>query len=341
MAAAAKTDREGEQFQKKADLQDAIARLLESTAKSETLDVDEAIAHFRERERKARDASKEAKTKGVESFFLEQAEEFGGAADFLHENRGAATPRGRTREPASAQRSEAERGREYHIERILRGGGVRVHTSIHRSDVDFRVSGHGFQDLSDDRLSEAERDRYPRMFLDIASMQERAQGMSEQEDVLQAHGRCETVTFVRERRPHADAMRGGSNEPVVWLVYRAVAPKRMVSEMGWTDYSGRKGQILYMEIALSESVAKEIQSALMQDPALIRHVAERVMKERIIPRHPERWEHPPATNTRSLDGLRPPYEKWDTAKNGGRIYVQPLDHESGWHDEYDRRIVNG
>jgi hypothetical protein len=106
------------------------------------------------------------------------------------------------------------------------------------------------------------------------------------------------------------------------------------TEEKWRVHDGRPGQQLQVEITLPESVAKEIEKRLQSDPALIRDIVGRIMKDKIL-KDPQRWEKP---RGEVGDPLRPPYEKWDARTGGGRIYIQKEGINPGWHDEFVHKV---
>lgn len=121
---------------------------------------------------------------------------------------------------------------------------------------------------------------------------------------------------------HSEIVQDGSHEPAVRLTYYVCSPD------DWREYSGRTGQYLLAEIILPESTARTVVETLDQDPAAIRVIIERVMRERLLS-DPEQWDKPQGRG----DPLRPPYEKWDAETGGGKIYVQKESMEPGFHPE--------
>ncbi|MEK9132525.1 MAG: hypothetical protein AAB606_02350 [Patescibacteria group bacterium] len=246
--------------------------------------------------------------------------------------------------------TEREKSRERAAKLVLQDGGVRIHTSVERK---LSASGQsGFQALEtriqDGRQSSSACGSIRAQFL---SRDDVMRG-KRLDDTLQEHGIreiidirhdikpvYETVTIPgkkgvfgigktpdrTEKRPtgryepilHSEIVSDGKREPAVRFTY-------YIPQTEWRDYSGRKGQMMSVEIVLPESAAKEIEQTLDRDPAAMRKIMERVMKERLL-KDPNAWE-------------MPPYDKWDAEPNGGKIYVQKEGTEPGFHEEAVRKV---
>lgn len=255
--------------------------------------------------------------------------------------------------------TEREKSRERAAELVLQDGGVRIHMSVERN---LSARGNsGFQDLEtriqDGRSSSSARGSIEGQLLlrdDIM----RRKGL---DDVLNEHGIKEIIDIRHDTKPvyetvtipgkkgvlgigkipdrterratggyepilHSEIVSGGKKEPAVRLTY-------LIPQTEWRDYSGRKGQMMSVEIVLPESIAKEIEQTLDRDPATMRRIVERVLKEKLL-KDPKAWETPQGYG----DSLRPPYDKWDAEHGGGKIYVQQERAELGFHEESVRKL---
>jgi len=261
--------------------------------------------------------------------------------------------------------SEAMRLREQAAEMVLRDGGIRVHTSV-ESDLSPKESA-GYQDLEtriQDGLHTASAlgaiqgslwSQEDSEFHDVRGILKK-RGINEIIDIRYEGKRpiFESVTVpgkkgflgmgktpdrVEQRETgryeviqHCDIVENGKKEAAIRITYHARGDD-YDDNTGWRDYSGRFGQEMTAEIVLPESTGKQVADMLKRDPALIRTIVERIMKEKILS-DPEAWDRPYQMG----DTLRPPYEQWDNKNQGGRIYVLTEDMEPGFHEEAFRRI---
>ena len=131
---------------------------------------------------------------------------------------------------------------------------------------------------------------------------------------------------------HSELVKGGVNEPLVWMLYSADS-QRVGKRSYWTDESHRPGQALTVAIALPESDAKTLQETLTKDPALVREIAAMVIRNHVLKDYPWVWGAEGGSAS-----LHPPYRIWDSAPGGGKIYVQPLGARGSWNEEFDRPI---
>jgi hypothetical protein len=255
--------------------------------------------------------------------------------------------------------TELEKSRERAAELVLQDGGVRIHMSIEKS---LSPRGYdGFQNLEtriqDGRQPVSARGSIAAQFL---SRQDWSRSKNLDES-LKEHGIREIIDIRHdikpvletvnipgkkgvlgigktpdrtERRPtgryepvlHSQIVSGGKEEPAVRFTY-------YIPQTEWRDYSGRTGQMMSVEIVLPESVATEVEQTLVKDPAAMRKIVERVMKEKLL-NNPTAWETP----QRSGDSLRPPYDRWDAEPNGGKIYVQKEGVEPGFHEDQVHKV---
>ncbi len=72
------------------------------------------------------------------------------------------------------------------------------------------------------------------------------------------------------------------------------------------------------------------------NPGLVRLLAEESFRSSPDITKPDLWEN--ISGTRYKGRHRPPYEQFDNAPGGGKIYVQFLDAPLGWHEEFNRPI---
>lgn len=250
--------------------------------------------------------------------------------------------------------------REEVIQKTLADGGARMYTSVN-SDLSQRNSA-GYQSIEDSRINDGRAQAgIAQIIADVAS-QMQVRDQTEIYATLDAHDLHEIIDIRTDKKPvfenvivpgrkgmfgiggtsdqvekrrtgrtesikHRDVVKGGKDEPAVRISYFAGAKN---SE--WRDYSGRKGQLLIFEMVVPESIAKEIEREIEKDPAIMRNIAERFAKEKVL-RDPSAWETPQGQG----DPLRPPYEKWD-AKTGGKMYLQKESGTPGWHEESVRKI---
>lgn len=255
--------------------------------------------------------------------------------------------------------NEREKSRERVAELVLQDGGVRIHTSVERS---LSAKGNsGFQDfetrIQDNRPPSSARGSIEGQLLSRDDVMRR-KGL---DDVLKEHGIKEIIDIRHDTKPiydtvtipgkkgvlgigktpdrterratdryepilHSEIVSGGKKEPSVRFTY-------LIPQSEWRDYSGRKGQMMSVEIVLPESTAKEVGQTLERDPAAMRSIVERMMKEKLL-KDPKAWETPQGSG----DSLRPPYDKWDAEPNGGKIYVQKEGTEPGFHEAQAHKV---
>jgi len=252
--------------------------------------------------------------------------------------------------------------RERCLEMLLQNGGIRVNTSL---DAE---SGAGFK-TKENRMNYSTEIKSGMFKGNVIGKKEIKENEKNPENILAAHDVIEIAGFVPEQRAvyktipgkwgltgktpdqrvvdhwdavsHAEMVKDGQAEPLVWFVYKAETSSAMAQKYGdeqvdWHDYTNRPGQRLCVDIALPRSVAEKLSQAIAQDPGLVRVIAETMVKKVAIPDRPQRWEQPLAGIKDSQ--FRPPYERWKNV-NGGRIYIEPLDAPAGWNDEYYRQVA--
>ena len=247
---------------------------------------------------------------------------------------------------------QIEQLRERAAEIVLQSGGASVFTSLDK-ELSPNYSA-GFQNLETRTQGKASSagSRIESQFL---SQNERSKG-TRIDEALKEHGIREIVYISREQQPvfetvtipgkkgtlgigktpdrtekratgryeptlHSDIVSNGKKEAAVRFTY-------YIPQSDWRDYSGRRGQMMAVEIVLPESDARVVEQTLESDPAAIRRIVERVMKERLL-KDPKAWETPQGNG----DPLRPPYESWDAEPGGGTIYVQTEGMTPGFHPE--------
>lgn len=270
--------------------------------------------------------------------------------------------------PAEEQEGFAEqerlRERERIAKRVLRDGGFRFYTSVPGSISG--VAGGGYFSFKSRLSEQGRRDRQvwsemEARFLtkeqekknvlfhgaleehdinEIVDIQHEKQSITETSVVPGRKGllgikRTPDQTIQKETGRfrhvlHSEITSGGKDEPAVRILYRTRHGAL------WRDYSGRPGQVLFAEIVVPESVAQEVITVLDRDPAAIRTIVEKVMKEVILKDDPAQWEKPQKPNF--PDALRPPYERWDAQPGGGKIYIQDDGMVPGFHPEALRNV---
>lgn len=247
----------------------------------------------------------------------------------------------------TSQKAIKEKEKNKNIERavelVMRDSGFRIHLSIHR---DLSPQGTaGFQNLEtrlhDGRppyfliskiknnfrqtfnlsgafdFDEELKKRKIEEVLDISYHQ-----VDEYEDVIIAGkagflglGRTESRTerkYTGKTRPvlHREYVSDGRNEPLLDFVY-------YVKPDEWRDYSGRRGQMLFVQITMPESSGMQLAEIIKKDPVLIRELVGRLMKDKLLI-NPSAWETPQGDG----DPLRPPYESWDESGVGEHLHIQ-------------------
>ncbi|MCX6741222.1 MAG: hypothetical protein NTY61_02380, partial [Candidatus Parcubacteria bacterium] len=287
----------------------------------------------------------------VADVFIELAEKWG---VLLNVEKTTVKPRQES-QPTNNDREQKDNSQENRekelILEILKEGGIGIHTSLPREYHPHKSAG--FIDLVDNRLNPSTAGnslggdvRNSFRFSDFDSY--------EQQHRLEKEGVNELVTFepavrdvikevdvpvkkerlggllgsktVMEKKnqkvgeeaiKHSEVVKDGKDEPLVKLKYQAESASSD-SEDGYYDYSGRRGNVLEVEICLPKSTADKVSQQIKKDPKFIRQIiGEAVVKGLKIPA--KAWqEGDEHTNDRPV---RPPYEKWD-AKFGGKIYVK-------------------
>lgn len=276
------------------------------------------------------------------------------------------------RKEIGIESQEQELNKEKLVKSILEDGGFRAHTALSKE-----VSGldhQGFYSLE----SRIDDNRYPSTAIGEAAQRlltrsdrgrfsENIQGVRE---VLAEHGISEMLDVQKEQaqeyeqviisgkkgilgfgatadrteqKPtgryrsllHSELVQGGKSEPAVRFSYIVSGRNRE-----WRSSDGRGGQMLSLEVVLPESVAKEFEAAAERDPKLVRDIVEKIMKEKIL-KKPEEWDKPQFKGGGGDDGtttIRPPYEQWDKAYGGARVYIQKAGKEPGFHQEFVHEI---
>lgn len=256
--------------------------------------------------------------------------------------------------------NEREKSREQAIQRILEDGGINLSASLQEKITQDQLyqsqTGSGYKEVIDLRFSRA--------------IGEIGKGVGAVSRILDENGINEAVLFEQIREPileqvtisgkskwgglkkepdrieyrqtgryktHADFVRKGKEETpvrVVYMVKDVETEKDNRDKYGWSDYSGRQGNQMVLEIFVPESTAQEIKRLIDNDPAFIRQIAERVMKERIL-KNPNDWR---AEDDPKKGSIRPPYERWGTKPEGAQIYVQTEDMSPEFHKKAVRKI---
>ena len=268
---------------------------------------------------------------------------------------------------------EQEANKEQLMKSILEDGGFRAHAALSKEvsglgssgfySLESRVNDHRYPSSA---IGEAAQRLLTRS--DRGRFSENIQGMRE---VLAEHGISEMLDVQKEQtqeydqviipgkkgilgfgatpdrteqKPtgryrsllHSELVQGGKSEPAVRFSYIVSARNRE-----WRSSDGRGGQMLSLEVILPESVAKEFETAAERDPKLVRDMVEKIMKEKIL-KKPEEWDKPQFKGSSGdSDGsttIRPPYEQWDKANGGARVYIQKAGKEPGFHQEFVHEI---
>ncbi len=256
--------------------------------------------------------------------------------------------------------TEQQKSREKTINTVLQDGGIRIFTSVPQN---LSSTGYaGFGDLStriqDGHMPSSALKTMEHVFL---SRNDVNQGKTLKNVLVEEHGIREIIDIRPEMKEvyeestikgrkgvfgvgstpdrierkatgkyqpvlHSEIVSAGKNEPAVRITYQ-------IPQTEWRDYTGRQGQCLSVEIVLPESIARAFSEQLIQDPALIRKVVEKVMKEKLL-KDTSAWETPQGKG----DSLKPPYEKWDALPNGGRIYIQDGGQGSGFQENCVHKV---
>ncbi len=249
--------------------------------------------------------------------------------------------------PASSQEDINKKERKKNLERalelVMTDGGFRVHVSIHR---DLSPEGTaGFQDLKtkikDWRPLYALKSKIKNNFCSKFSLTgsidfdeelkkrkiEEVLDISyektdEYEEVVvpgkagflglgKTEPRTERKMTGRKRFVlHQEYVANGKNEPAIGFTY-------YVNPEDWRDYSGRRGQMMFVQITMPELSGMQLAEIIKRDPVIIRELIGRLMKDNLL-KDPNAWETPQGGG----DSLRPPYEKWDKSDVGEHLYIQ-------------------
>lgn len=268
--------------------------------------------------------------------------------------------------------AEREKSREKAIEIIFKDAGVRVHESFPEKVGALQDNNAGYQELTM-RLQDG---RYVSHTISgiasqLLSKEEYSRG-GRPEAVLASQGIHELIDIRRDVKPvyetitvpgkkgvfgigktpdttqrrasgrfesslHGVVVEGGKKEAAVRISYFVPPPSRQEGRLEWSDYSGRSGQMLLLELVLPETSAVEIEKIIDRDPGVMRVVTERLMKEKML-KDPNDWEKLQAHRGEG-SSLRPPYEQWDAEPEGGRVYVQKEGGERGFRQECIKKIT--
>ncbi len=268
--------------------------------------------------------------------------------------------------------AEREKSREKAIEIIFKDAGVRVHESFPEKVGALQDNNAGYQDLTT-RLKDG---RYPSHTIDgigsqLLLREEYSRGLRPGE-LLASRGIHELIDIRRDVKPvyetitvpgkkgvfgigktpdttqrqatgkfqptiQGDVVEGGKNEGAVRISYFVPPTRRQEGQIEWSDYSGRSGQMLLLELVLPETSAAEIEKIIDRDPGVMRVVTERLMKEKML-KDPNDWEKLQAHRGEG-SSLRPLYEQWDAEPEGGRIYIQKEGGERGFRQECIKKIT--
>lgn len=138
---------------------------------------------------------------------------------------------------------------------------------------------------------------------------------------------------------HADVVQGGRAEPAMSITYNVMGDGSQEHAFLVAN-DGRPGQVVSLEMAFPESVARQLAGALTADPGLIRVIAERVITEKVIGDRKDAWTKQYVNNLGKPNGdtLRPPYERWDALQNGGKIYIDQPAASVGFHPEFVKSV---
>lgn len=255
--------------------------------------------------------------------------------------------------------TEREKSRERAAEIVLADGGVNVHMSV-RKEVSAAAYQTGFQNLMT-RINADPRRYSPNEALSQIEAQlvagnDLMRG-KRRDDVLKERGVKEVIDirhltklveeevspakkgflgsrlgakkaekqYRQEPVLHNEKVVNGEKEPAVRFTYY------IPQQTEWGDYSGRPGQSMMVDIILPESKAKELERIIESDPAAMRKIVERVMKEKVL-KQSSQWE----AKQQAGDALRPPYEQWDSS--GAKIYLQKEGMGAGFHEEALKKV---
>ncbi|MCX6739801.1 MAG: hypothetical protein NTZ49_01060 [Candidatus Parcubacteria bacterium] len=118
---------------------------------------------------------------------------------------------------------------------------------------------------------------------------------------------------------HQELVSGGKNENCYEVIYSVGGE---VSRGDYQTMDGRWGNILTIKMQLPESVALELDKAVIKNPRILRKLAEKVAIQKFNVSE-EDWNK--GTDRREGHPLRPPYELWQEYNNGkNRIYINDL-----------------
>lgn len=106
---------------------------------------------------------------------------------------------------------------------------------------------------------------------------------------------------------HNEMVINGKDEPVVRFNYVFHSPD-------YQDFSGRPGKELKVDFLLPESTAKELEKLIDRNPALLRKLIEKAIKEKLL-KDPTDWDRK-GDSKQEIEEIRPPWE------NHNKIYIQ-------------------
>lgn len=268
----------------------------------------------------------------------------------------------RTNNFTAEKTPEREKTREQIINKVLENGGFRVHMAL-AEGVAKRKKAGGFQSM-EERIkdgkhpshalgnieSQIKTDEDNRKYRGLREiMSKEARNINEIVDIRhEEKPQYESVkisgkkgilgigqtpdreerraTGRNERVMHSEIVENGKKEPAIRITYFA-------RNEDWRVDDGRKGQEMVAEFVIPESIAKEVEQEIAANPSFIRNLTERIVKEKLLNDSKE-FEKSQVHG----DSIRPPYEKWDAAEGGGRIYVQKEGSASGWHEEFVKKV---
>jgi hypothetical protein len=211
-----------------------------------------------------------------------------------------------------------EQSEEELIREVIKDGGVIIYTSLPRQY--HPDGGDGYKELSDGRRAP----QYDPYFV-------RTAGHTFEPTLGYDSNVNEGVSITPMMKPgergvasqkpamHSEMVKGGlSDEQAFQLRYIVKGD----FNHSYQDYSGRNGQLLYLEVIAPKTLADKLLKQIKSNPGFIRELAgQLVIKVLKIPE--QAWNE----GDKHTHGhpFKPPYEVWDHQPGGGEIYLQETD----------------
>lgn len=231
---------------------------------------------------------------------------------------------------------EAERPREEIFQDIEQQGSMRLMTSARPEDIQGRANAGFHEDVTDPGVFRSfTSETYAHLHNNLAETPDELD--MDFDELMEQKGIHELVDFtpiLQEKKEEIEVRKGllrrktkeqkGTGEmiPVLYSDLRedgkkepAVRMTYYVHDADWTDYSGRKGQKLSLEIMLPASLAKELAETLREDPQRVRDLVGTLLLEKM------------GVTEEGAEAIRPRFESFDAERPANetiRIQEMPV-----------------